>query len=151
LYQLVHALGGGKGPGLVQPLRVAGMQVVATAADFLVASSIVYGLRGSPPIATVLGCMVGAVVSFVLTRIWAFDSHAPWLPQLGRYAFVSAGTAALNGGGVSMLALLNAPFWLAWWITRAVVFATWSYPLQRDFVFQAQPVLPSEEPIASRP
>lgn len=152
LHQLVHALGGGKGPGLVQPLRVASMQVVATAVDFVVASCIVYGLRGSPSVATVLGCMVGAVVSFVLTRIWAFESHSAWLPQIGRYAFVAAGTAALNGGGVSMLALLNAPFWLAWWLTRAIVFATWSYPLQRDFVFPAQHDLPTTEaPVASRP
>jgi phosphatidylglycerophosphate synthase/putative flippase GtrA len=151
LHQLVNALGGGRGPSVGQPLRVAGMQVVATAADFLVASSMVYVLRGSPSGATVLGCMVGAVVSFVLTRIWAFDSHAAWLPQIGRYAFVSAGTAALNGGGVAMLALLNAPFWLAWLLARAVVFVTWSYPLQRDFVFPTPHDLTSEEPVATRP
>jgi putative flippase GtrA len=94
--------------------------------------------------------MVGAVVSFVLTRVWAFENHGPWLPQLLRYAFVSAGTAALNGGGVALLAMLNAPFLLAWAITRAVVFATWSYPLQRDFVFNPHHDL-TEAPVASRP
>jgi phosphatidylglycerophosphate synthase/putative flippase GtrA len=150
LYQLVRALGGAQGPGVVQPLRVAAMQVVATLADLAVASAIVYELHGAPSVATILGCMVGAVVSFVLTRVWAFENHGPWLPQLLRYAFVSAGTAALNGGGVALLAMLNAPFLLAWAITRAVVFATWSYPLQRDFVFNPHHDL-TEAPVASRP
>jgi hypothetical protein len=49
--------------------------------------------------------------------------------------FVSAATALLNAGGVALLLALNAPFVLAWCLTRVVVFATWSYPLQRDFVF----------------
>jgi putative flippase GtrA len=135
-----------------QPLKVAALQAVATLADFAVASAIVYVLRGHPSVATVAGCVVGAAVSFVSTRVWAFDSNGAWLPQAGRYAFVSAGTAALNGGGVALLATLNAPFWLAWSLTRAIVFATWSYPLQRDFVFTSQHVLPAEEaPVASRP
>jgi len=161
LYQLVQALGGGRAAGLAgvgsvaggvgQPLRVAAMQVVATLADFAVASTLVYTMRGIPSLATVAGCLVGAVVSFVLTRIWAFESHGAWLPQLARYAFVSAGTAALNGGGVALLAASNAPFLLAWALTRAIVFATWSYPLQRDFVFNAPHDMSSEEPVASRP
>lgn len=149
LYQLVRALGGGGAPGIGQPLRVAAMQVVATLADLAVASALVYGMRGVPSLATVAGCLVGAVVSFVLTRVWAFDSHGAWLPQLARYAFVSAGTAALNGGGVALLAALNAPFLLAWALTRAIVFATWSYPLQRDFVFATPHDM--EAPVASRP
>jgi putative flippase GtrA len=123
---------------------------VATVADLAVASSIVYNLHGAPSVATILGCVVGALVSFVLTRLWAFDSHGPWLPQVARYAFVSAGTAALNGGGVALLSMLNAPFLLAWALTRAIVFATWSYPLQRDFVFNPHDIS-SEAPVASRP
>jgi phosphatidylglycerophosphate synthase/putative flippase GtrA len=155
LYQLVRALGGGgqgiTQPGIAQPLRVAAMQVVATLADFAVASALVYSLRGAPALSTMAGCVVGALVSFVLTRVWAFDSHGPWLPQVARYAFVSAGTAALNGGGVALLATLNAPFLLAWSLTRAIVFVTWSYPLQRDFVFNAPHDISAEAPVASRP
>jgi hypothetical protein len=70
---------------------------------------------------------------------------------VARYAFVSAGTAALNGGGVALLAMLNAPFLVAWSITRAIVFATWSYPLQRDFVFTVSHDITAEAPVASRP
>ena len=152
LYELVRALGGVRDHGVGQPLKVAAFQGLATLVDFAVASAIVYNLRAHPSAATVAGCVVGAGVSFISTRVWAFDSHGAWLPQVGRYAFVSAGTAALNGGGVALLATLNAPFWLAWGLTRAIVFATWSYPLQRDFVFMNQDVLPTpEEPVASRP
>lgn len=151
LYQLVHALNGTETRGLGQPLRVASTQTIATVADFAVASTIVYGLSGYPSAATVAGCVVGAVVSFVLTRIWAFDSQSAWLPQARRYVFVSLGTAALNGGGVALLFTLDAPFWLAWVITRTVVFATWSYPLQRDFVFTPHHDISPEAPVASRP
>jgi phosphatidylglycerophosphate synthase/putative flippase GtrA len=164
LYQLVRALGGGSdmagsgmagsgiaGSGIAQPLRVAAMQVLATLADFAVAGGLVYGLRGVPSLATMAGCVVGAVVSFVLTRMWAFDSHGPRLSQVGRYAFVSAGPAALNGGGVALLATLNAPFLLGWALTRAIVFVTWSYPLQRDFVFHSPHDMSAEAPVASRP
>jgi len=152
LYELLRALGGAERHSVGQPLRVAALQGLATLTDFAVASAIVYVLRAHPSAGTIAGCLVGAGVSFVSTRWWGFDSHGAWLPQAGRYAFVSAGTAALNGGGVALLATLNAPFWLGWALTRAIVFATWSYPLQRDFVFTNQHVLPAEEaPVASRP
>jgi hypothetical protein len=41
----------------------------------------------------------------------------------------------LNAGGVALLASLNVPFMLGWALARVVVFGTWSYPAQRDFVF----------------
>src|SRR5690606_5946409 len=91
LYQLARALGGARGPGRGQPRRGAAMQGVATLADFAVASALVYGLRGLPSLSTAAGCLVGAVVSFLLTRVWAFESQGSWLPQIGRYAFVSLG------------------------------------------------------------
>jgi hypothetical protein len=49
--------------------------------------------------------------------------------------FVSAAGAFLNAGGVALLSGLNVPFVVGWCIARAVVFTTWSYPAQRDFVF----------------
>jgi putative flippase GtrA len=103
-----------------------------------------------PAAATTLGCIFGALVSFLLGRIWAFERNGAWLPQLWRYASVSLTTAGLNGGGVALLLSLNAPFLIAWWCIRVVVFATWSYPLQRDFVFVAAPVLHSEATVGTR-
>jgi phosphatidylglycerophosphate synthase/putative flippase GtrA len=150
LYGLLRALGGQAPPNLEQPLRVVLSNALATLADFAVAGGLAFALRMHPGVATALGCLVGALVSFVLARVWAFESTGAWLPQLGRYAFVSLATAALNGGGVMLLLSLNASFLLAWWFTRVLVFATWSYPLQRDFVFSAAPGLASEATIGSR-
>ena len=162
LHRLVRALGGGRRPRVGQPLRGVLTQVLATLADFAVASSLLYLARehlaeaSSPlvdhaPAATVAGCIVGAFVSFILARVWAFDGSGAWLPQARRYMFVSAATALLNAGGVALLLALNAPFVVAWWLTRAIIFATWSYPLQRDFVFVPALGLRPERNIASPP
>jgi phosphatidylglycerophosphate synthase/putative flippase GtrA len=150
LYGLVQTLGGAPAPHMEQPLRVAVSNALATLTDFAVAGCLAYALGVYAPAATVLGCIFGAVVSFVLARVWAFESTGAWVPQLWRYAGVSLATAALNGGGVALLLSLNTPFLLAWWCTRIVVFATWSYPLQRDFVFVAAPVLRSEAAVGPR-
>jgi phosphatidylglycerophosphate synthase/putative flippase GtrA len=122
-------------PYVAQSLKTALANTIATLADFATAGALVYALDGHAPGATVVGCCVGAVISFLLARVWAFEARGAWLPQIGRYAFVSFAGAMLNGGGVALLFLLDTPFVVAWLITRAVVFATWSYPLQRDFVF----------------
>lgn len=157
LYRLIGALGGPSASGLVQPsfaqpARLALGSALATLADCAVASGLTYGLQVHGGLATALGCAVGAAVSFILARGWAFEATGHWLPQLWRYAGVSAATAGLNSGGVVLLLSLNAPFLVAWWCTRIVVFATWSYPLQRDFVFSAASAsaLPSEATLGSR-
>ncbi len=141
LHRLVRALGGGRRSSVGQPLRGALTQALATLADFAVASALVYVVGGNvssldhAPAATAAGCGVGALVSFILARVWAFEGSGAWLPQAQKYVFVSAATALLNAGGVALLLALNAPFIVAWWLTRVIVFLTWSYPLQRDFVF----------------
>jgi phosphatidylglycerophosphate synthase/putative flippase GtrA len=124
-----------------RPVRSLLVNLVATLVDLAVAGSLYYLTTISPSVATGAGCVVGALVSFTLSRSWAFDSGGPALAhQLSRYAFASATTAFLNAGGVALILLLNLPFIAGWLIVRAVVFATWSYPVQRDFVFG--PVLP---------
>ncbi|HKO93938.1 MAG TPA: CDP-alcohol phosphatidyltransferase family protein [Polyangiaceae bacterium] len=150
LYGLVSTLRGTAASNLEQPLRVAVSNGLATLGDFSVASCLVYALQSHVPLATVAGCIFGALVAFLLARVWAFDSSGVWLPQLWRYAGVSLATAALNAGGVALLLSLNIPFPIAWWFTRIVVFATWSYPLQRDFVFVTPAGLRAEAPAVSR-
>ena len=98
----------------------------------------------------------------MITRAWAFEVAGAVWPQLGRYVFVSASGAGLNAGGVALLHLLDAPFLLAWALTRVAVFVTWSYPAQRDFVFSnardrvassvtARSMTMSGDPISLRP
>ena len=133
-----------------RPLKSAIANGVATALDATVAAALVYAASSDPRLSTALGSLVGGVVSFTLSRIWAFEAHdSAAAPQLARYSFASLSTAALNAGGVALFATLNVPFPIAWALTRVVVFSTWSYPLQRDFVFARG--VHGEPTVASRP
>jgi putative flippase GtrA len=139
MWSLLATLDGTKRPkrSVKRPLKSLSASAIATAIDLVVATSVLRLAGTHPSAATAVGCVVGAVVSFSLCRAWAFEARGAIVPQLGRYAFVSASGAALNAGGVALLAMLDAPFLLAWMLTRVAVFSTWSYPTQRDFVFVA--------------
>jgi phosphatidylglycerophosphate synthase len=143
LLALLRLLGGRvTGGGARRPARSVLVAGAATLVDLSVASALHYLTAVPPSVATGAGCVVGAGVAFALSRSWAFEPGGPALgSQLSRYAFASATTTFLNAGGVALILLLNLPFIVAWLIVRAVVFATWSYPVQRDFVFGS--VLPS--------
>jgi phosphatidylglycerophosphate synthase/putative flippase GtrA len=136
---LLATLDGRRRPKLrvAKPLKSVLSNALATAVDLAVATSVLRAFETHPSSATAIGCAVGAVVSFSLSRAWAFEAGGAVMPQLGRYVFVSASGAALNAGGVALLSMLEAPFLLAWSLTRVAVFASWSYPVQRDFVFAA--------------
>lgn len=118
------------------PLKSVLANVAATAGDFGAAVLLFHALSAHPTSSTAAGCVVGAFISFVLSRGWAFDaSVGALLPQIVRYGVVSLLTLGLNVGGVALLLLLHMPFIAAWCVARFVVFVAWSYPLQRDFVF----------------
>ena len=151
LHGLVRRLGGGVPSNPGSPMRSAIANAVATVVDFAVAASLVYLLGGHSSLATALGCVVGAGTSFVLSRMWAFSSGGAWVRQVNRYVAVSAATAGLNAGGVALFAILGVPFVIGWAIARLVIFATWSYPLQRDFVFATDVSNHSEPAVATRP
>ncbi|MBC7793677.1 MAG: GtrA family protein [Clostridia bacterium] len=107
---------------------------VATTVDFVSVLLLVQFFP--PPLATAVGCVVGAIVNFTMNRIWTFGSHDATLPQLRRYMFVSFTSALLNSGGVAVILLLpDIDYRIAWLIVRGAVFALWNYPLQRDYVF----------------
>lgn len=141
---------------VARPIKSVISNAVATAVDFAVAGTLFYVAKNHPPLATATGCIAGAFVSFGLSRIWAFEAGGAVMPQLGRYTFVSLAGAGLNAGGVALLAFFDLPFIVSWSVTRLVIFATWSYPLQRDFVFAEvglvkPPSVHTEPTVASRP
>ena len=138
LSSLLDALDGRRRKlSMTRPLKSVAANAAATAFDLLVATSVLRVAVSHPSTATAVGCVAGAVVSFTLSRVWAFDAPGAVVPQLGRYSFVSISGAGLNAGSVALLSMLDAPFLVAWAVTRVAVFATWSYPAQRDFVFAA--------------
>lgn len=109
---------------------------VATALDFLAVVVMLQVLRLRPPVATLLGCGVGAVANFLINRLWTFASAGHPVLQASRYVLVSAGSAFLNSGLVALALLLPAmPPLVAWVLARGLVFTTWNYPLHRDYVF----------------
>lgn len=137
LGHLVHALGGAGASRMQRLPRSVVTSVLATASDFAFVWVLVRELGVPAPLATTLGCVVGGLVAFTLSRSWVFDAQeGARLRQATRFVFVSGTSALLNGGGVALLLLLpSVDYRLAWAITRFVVFATWNYPLLRDYVF----------------
>jgi putative flippase GtrA len=143
LQRLGHLLGalGGLAAGGLRAFRRSPRAIlvssVATGGDYLCTHSLVSIRAMSPPLATVVGCTVGGVIAFVLSRNWAFDAtRGPVTVQAARYVFVSGTTAMLNAGGVALALLVpNTDYRIGWVITRALVFVTWSFPLLNEFAF----------------
>lgn len=110
------------------------MVVIATAFDYAAVHLLVEVAGISAPLATMAGCVVGMAFGIVawlgLGRPVA-PQGLPWL----RHGFVTATTVLLNGGGVAVAMLHpEVNYHVAWALARAVVFATWNYPLLRDLM-----------------
>ena len=120
-------------------LRVVAV-MVATAADFCVALALVMQVHLWPAVATAIGCLLGAFVSFSLSRVVAHTGRAAPPSKFARYALVSATSLLLNVGGVSVLLSLPVmTFPLAWGLVRGAVFLLWNGPLYASYVFGNQP------------
>jgi putative flippase GtrA len=112
---------------------------VATVADFALVVLLVDGLDASPPVATFLGCILGAGVNFAVNRFWAFGSNLPYVRQAARYVIVSGSSAVLNAGLVAaMLAFWPTSYRAVWIVARGIVFLGWNYPMHRYVVFPAR-------------
>jgi phosphatidylglycerophosphate synthase/putative flippase GtrA len=162
LVHLVRALGGRaaervRDPGLQKLLnrstgsplpRALITSAIATAIDCTAVYILVEELGMTPAWATGVGCLIGGVTAFTLSRAWVFLSNGGRpAEQALRFVFVSGTSAGLNTGGIALVLLLpGMDYRLAWVITRAVVFLTWNYPLLRDFVFQPHVQSPAGSP-----
>jgi phosphatidylglycerophosphate synthase/putative flippase GtrA len=123
----------------------------ATLVDFAAVLLMVGLARLTPSFATILGCVVGAVVQYSFNRLVSFRSRDTMAPQMGRYTLVSATSALLNTGGVSLFALHpELPYQLAWWLTRSAVYLAWNLPLQYEYVFGSRPAR-TEDQLLGRP
>jgi putative flippase GtrA len=113
--------------------------LAATGTDFGTYTFGVAILGLSPPISTVLGRLTGTAVNFSINRVWTFESRDRTGPQLWRYAWVSAGGAAVSALMVKLLLLTGWDYRLIWLITSLAVSWGWNLPLQRFFVFASRP------------
>jgi len=89
------------------------------------------------PVATFLAALVGAATIFVLNKYVAFRDRSPVnVSQLARFGFVAVSAAMLMAVAMKIVAVnLAVPVVMAKLICAAIVFATWTYPAQRRFVF----------------
>lgn len=115
---------------------------VGTAADFGAMIAGVQLLHLSPPIATLISAMVGGVVNFGVSRLWAFDrTHSGSLgSQAWRYALAMLGGAALNAAVLyAMLAVVAIPYPFARAFVAVAVSLLYTYPVHTRLVFRVKP------------
>ncbi len=119
---------------------------VGTGADFLLVLLLIARFQTVPWVATAIGCILGGALNYVLNRVWTFRSIAPPIGESVRYVAVSLSSALLNAGGVALFLLLpEFPSLIAWIVVRALIFSTWNYPLQSEFVYRRQAVFAGHE------
>jgi phosphatidylglycerophosphate synthase len=134
--QLVRALGGTPSAFVQRSRSLMIASGAATVLDFAFVTVIVGTCGRSLAAATAWGCLAGAVANFSMNRIWSLGHPAAPLLQLGRYALVSGVSLLLNAGAVALVSWhVDLHYAWIWWPTRAVVYALWNRPLQRDYVF----------------
>jgi putative flippase GtrA len=112
--------------------------LLGTAIDVAVLAALVE--RGAAGVAssTFAGAIAGAGVSYVTSKYVAFrDRSSVRLGQVARFGAVALATAVIMALAMELVAVvMGVPYLLAKGICAAVVFAIWSYPAQRLFVFR---------------
>jgi putative flippase GtrA len=110
--------------------------VIATGID-LALLVLMIGHHVSLPVATFAATLAGAATSFVISKYVAFRDRAPLtLGQVARFDGVAAVAALVMAVAVKLVtAHLGVSVIVAKLACAAVVFALWTYPAQRRFVF----------------
>jgi putative flippase GtrA len=114
---------------------------IGTGADFSTMVLLVELGIVSPPIAAVLSSLVGGIVNFGLSRVWAFRGrHGGSVgSQALRYATVSTGGAFLNGALLALvLRGIDIPYPLGRAFVSLAVGLLYTYPLHTRFVFRVE-------------
>jgi putative flippase GtrA len=124
---------------VVKQIAGAGLAgILGTAIDVAVLAALVQHGAGIAS-STFVGAMAGAGVSYVTSKYVAFrDRSSLCFSQVARFAAVAMATALIMALAMELVAVaMGVPYLLAKGICAAVVFAIWSYPAQRLFVFRA--------------
>lgn len=114
---------------------------IGTGADFSTMILLVELLFFPPPVAAVFSALVGGVVNFGLSRVWAFrQRHGGTLgSQALRYAVVSSCGALLNGVFLALvLRVVDVPYPLARAAVAIAIGLLYTYPLHTRLVFRVE-------------
>jgi putative flippase GtrA len=115
--------------------------LAATLLDFAVMTAVVGALGTNAEVGTVAGAATGAMGNFLLGRHWVFHGEAgrPML-QARRYAAVSLASLVFNTLGEYVLHERGGvQYQLARVVVAVAVSLLWNFPMQRHFVFGAEP------------
>lgn len=124
--------------------RCAGAGAVSTVVDVgVLLAALAVGVAPVP--ASVIGVLVGSVVSFALNKYFAFrDGTSPLLPQLGRYVATLAVAAAVHALLMWVLAVwARAPVLFAKLLADVLVFGCGNLWAMRFVVFPLEPEDPT--------
>ncbi|RMH43447.1 MAG: GtrA family protein [Deltaproteobacteria bacterium] len=122
---------------LARVARSGACGAIGSAADLAALVVLVERAAAPPAAAAAVAALCGACVCFALNRRWAFRDRSPlrWR-QVGRFAVVAGGAAALNAAVVgALVGVLRGAYLAAKAVSACVVFATWTYPTQARLVF----------------
>ena len=131
---------------IVQPkapsrTRNVAAETLALGVDFLLVVALVAGTSLPPWVATIVGCMLGALLNASVHRVWALGNGEPVLVKVLRYGFLGLSSALLNGGGMALMSLMPAvDYRIAWVLVRVFVYTAWSLPLLKEYFFTPEGV-----------
>ena len=118
--------------------RSFGAGVVSTVVDVGVLFAFVHGLGWKVVPSSMLGVIVGSLVSFALNKYFAFrDGGSPILPQLGKYAATLAIAMMVHASLMGLMVdHLHAPLLAAKLLADVLVFTCGSLWVMRFVVFR---------------
>lgn len=118
-------------------LRVGTSGMASMLVDVLVLILLVELFVVQVALAALLASAVGAIVSFVLNKFWAFRDFSPLrATQVLSFVGVALGSALGVAACVQILSVqLGMPYLGSKAIAATFVFAFWSYPVQSRLVF----------------
>ena len=112
--------------------------VIVTFADFGLYIYLIEYRNWPPGLATIPGCLTGAIANYHINLRWVYKWLRPSLSSVRlKYLFVATSSSVINSVGV--VVLLSVPGMnalLAWALVRMVVFVTWNYPLHKDYIYR---------------
>jgi putative flippase GtrA len=116
--------------------------ITATLIDVVVLAALLRA-GAAVAVAAFAGCVAGAIACFFINKKLAFADRTPTtFEQVGRFSLVAVATALLMAGAMHVVAVWGGvPPLAAKLVCSVLVFAAWSYPAQRYFVFR--PLAPS--------
>ena len=122
---------------VIQMAKTGASGIAASVFDFAVLIAVVELASLPVAVAAFIAAALGAVLGFVITKVWAFDDRGPVdTRQVAAYAAVAVSNAIAVA---VLLQLLVTGTGLVYPVAKAMasiaVFALWSYPAQARWVF----------------